>query len=331
MISILMPVFNAAPFLRECLQSILQQTADNWELLAVNDFSTDDSRIILEHFAAKDQRIKVFQNTEKGIIPALRLAYEQSSGAFITRMDADDIMPRDKLMLLRELLIEAGPGHLATGYVQYFSEQTLGDGYQKYEQWLNGLAKNASNFSEIYKECVIPSPAWMIHREDLDRCGAFAPDLYPEDYDLVFRFYKNGLKVVACSELVHLWRDHPGRSSRNDPNYANQQYFELKLPYFLELDHNPKQELVLWGAGKKGKQIARMLSEQLIDFQWICNTESKWGTVVYGQKLRPVKILDQLTDPQIIIAVAGPDDQKEILDIVEKRNWIKGKNYYFFC
>ena len=83
---------------------------------------------------------------------------------------------------------------MATGLVKYFSETTLGDGYQKYEQWLNQLTLENRNFEDIYKECVIPSPAWMCHRDDLDNCGGFAQQQYPEDYDLCFRFYKNKLK-----------------------------------------------------------------------------------------------------------------------------------------
>ena len=87
-----MPVKNAAPFLTECLDSIISQSYENWELLAVDDGSSDDSLQILKNYEQFDQRITAYRNDGVGIIDALRLAYNYSQGGMITRMDADDIM-----------------------------------------------------------------------------------------------------------------------------------------------------------------------------------------------------------------------------------------------
>ena len=326
-----MPVYNAAPFLEDCLQSILSQSETSWELLAVDDHSTDHSRAILENYATRDARIKVLDNEGKGIIPALRLAFKESNGNLITRMDADDKMISNKLFLLQKALLLAGLGHLATGKVQYFSDQSLGQGYQKYEAWLNALTEKERNFEEIYKECVIPSPAWMLFREDLEHCGAFYSNTYPEDYDLCFRFFRSGLKVIGIPEVLHLWRDHSGRTSRNDPNYSNNQYFHLKVPYFLELHREPQRPLVLWGAGKKGKLLAQLLVQEAASFRWVCNQASKWGHQIYGVTMEPVHNLENLLQPQIIIAVAGPEDQLEIQEYLTKLDLHLFKDYFFFC
>ena len=101
LISILMPVKNAGLFLDECLNSILEQSYSKWELIAVNDNSTDNSLNLLNIHAKKDKRIKVLKNKGKGIIDALRSAYKQSQGEFISRMDADDLMAVDKLKVLK--------------------------------------------------------------------------------------------------------------------------------------------------------------------------------------------------------------------------------------
>ncbi|KAA3622235.1 MAG: glycosyltransferase family 2 protein [Bacteroidetes bacterium] len=330
-VSILLPVYNAIPFLEECLESIMVQSEQNWELLAVNDFSEDESGIILRTYAAKDSRIKVFDNTEKGIIPALRLAYSNSSGQLITRMDADDLMVPEKLKILKQILLSKGRGVLATGKVKYIAEHTLGGGYQRYEAWLNRLVDNGNHFQEIYRECVIPSPCWMVWRQDLDICKAFEPNIYPEDYDLVFRFYEFGLKPVGSDEVLHYWRDHDSRSSRNDPHYANQQYFKLKVPRFLQLDRQPERPLVLWGAGKKGKLLASMLSQKEQKFRWVCNSPSKWGHEVYGVPFESTKTVDLLENPQVIIAVGNPEDQETIRVELEELGKVKGRDYFFFC
>ena len=224
MVSILIPFKNTEQFLPECLASILAQTHSDWEVIAVNDHSTDKSEKVVRSFSQKDSRIKVYENKGHGIIPALRAAYANASGNFITRMDSDDIMQPNRLAVMVKALQDSGKGHVAVGQVRYFSEYGISDGYAKYERWLNQLTAQGANYNEIYKECAIPSPCWMVHTEDLEKCGAFLPDRYPEDYDLTFRFYENSLCIIPCETVLHLWRDYPERTSRNHHHYA-QNYF----------------------------------------------------------------------------------------------------------
>ena len=330
LISILMPVKNAEPFLEECIESILNQTDENWQLLAVDDGSSDSSYDILEQYVNKDSRIRALKNPGNGIIDALRLAYSRSSGAFITRMDADDKMAPSKLEILKHNLKSSGTGYLAIGQVKYFSEPQLGDGYLKYESWLNELTNKGSNYSEIYKECVIPSPCWMVHCEDLDNCEAFKPNTYPEDYDLTFRFYREELKVVPCKEVLHYWRDHPNRSSRNDDNYADNRFLELKISKFLDHDHDTQKLLALWGAGSKGKYLAKYLCNSGIEFIWLCDTENKIGQSIYGVELQSFSNYHFITNSQLISSVAQRDTEK-ILEMKLEKYAKSLIELYSFC
>jgi len=256
-ISILMPVKNTASFLKDCLDSIINQTEKNFELIAVDDHSTDECYTILSEYSTKDSRFKVFKNSGSGIIEALRLAYSKSTGEVITRMDSDDIMSLDKLKVLKTNLENFGLGYIALGKVKYFSEKPLGDGFKRYEEWLNSLIEKASNFEGVYKECVIPSPCWMVYREDLEKCNVFYPNDYPEDYDLAFRFYEVGLKPISCNTILHHWRDYATRTSRTHKHYADHTFLDIKMKYFLKLDYDSNKNLVVWGAGDKGKTIAK--------------------------------------------------------------------------
>ncbi len=331
LISILMPVKNTAVYLKECLDSILQQTETNWELLAINDHSTDSSYSILQDYANEDYRIKTYTNTGNGIIDALRLAYSKSQGTLITRMDSDDKMIPEKLAVLSNNLLERGVGHVAVGKVRYFSENSLGEGFKNYEAWLNGLIETGTNFKEIYKECVIPSPCWMVYRNDLDLCEAFIPNDYPEDYDLTFRFFKYGLLPIACSQILHLWRDYPIRTSRTHEHYVDQTFLNIKFRYFLKLDYNPNKNLVIWGAGTKGKTIAKKLQEKGIHFFWICDNPNKIGKYIYDQEMLPFTYLEKITNPQSIITVANKNSQLEIRNYLKNKSFISGKDYFFFC
>ena len=330
-VSILMPVRNAMPFLKECLDSILGQTFQQWELLAVNDHSTDGSEKILQEFQDRDSRIQFFNSEGKGIIPALRTAYKNANGNFITRMDADDVMHTNKLAWMFEQLSESGPGHLVVGLVKYISEQKLGEGYLKYENWLNELSLQERNFDEIYKECVVPSPCWMIHKSDLEKVGHFSFDVYPEDYDLCFRFRNNGLKIKSVKKKIHYWRDHPNRSSRIDPNYSDNRFLELKMNHFIEYDFRPNEKLFLWGAGKKGKAIAQILQKRKINFRWFTNNVKKIGHSIYDIQLENESLLDDLNADCLIVAIAERGLKEDFDSDRKRKTGFDKENVYFFC
>ncbi len=325
-----MPVKNAEPFLIECIESILNQSETNWELIAVNDHSSDSSKQILTDFAKKDQRIRVFDNIENGIIPALKTAYTNSSGNFISRMDADDRMPPNKLGALKGILLKSGKGHVATGKVSYFSADELSDGFKKYEEWLNQLCDNQTHWNEIYKECVVPSPCWMIYREDFEKCDGFNSTIYPEDYDLVFRFYKANFKVIPSHEILHYWRDHNERASRNLPQYQENGFFKLKVTYFIELDYDKNRPLVLWGAGKKGKIVAKLLQQKQIPFEWVSNNPNKHGKEIYNQLMASFESILKKDNPQVLINVAQKNAKEEIIDFLGRLELKEGKDYWFF-
>src|SRR5690606_34653656 len=111
LVSILIPFRNTEAYITECLQSVRDQDYVNWEILAVDDHSTDGTAATVELFAALDHRIRLLKNTGEGIIPALRTAYDHARGTLITRMDSDDIMPANKISRLAKLLTRHGPGH----------------------------------------------------------------------------------------------------------------------------------------------------------------------------------------------------------------------------
>jgi glycosyltransferase involved in cell wall biosynthesis len=332
LISIITPFKNSSKYIEDCINSILKQTIKNWELIIVDDYSTDNSFDIVKRMSLKDDRIKLYKNNgNNGIIETLRIGLNKSVGNYITRMDSDDLMITIKLEELYLNLKEKGKGFVSTSCVKYFSKIGIGKGYKNYEDWLNELMINKSNFKDIYKECVIPSPNWMIHREDLMNSDAFNSNIYPEDYDLVFRFYKNNIKIVSSVKKLHLWRDYSNRTSRVDSNYADNHFLDLKIKYFLELNYDNRKELVIWGAGKKGKLLAKKLSEQNIRYSWVCNNPNKIGKQIYNNQILNVDYLNRLNNFQSVITVASKDSQKLIKDFFSSKNLICMKDYYFFC
>lgn len=331
LISILLPFYNEENYIRQCLRSIQEQSYTNWELIAIDDQSTDGSPAIVKDMQEQDSRIRYLLNPEKGVIKALSNGFKESRGELITRMDADDYKTSDNLMELAGLV--SAEGTIATGMVKYFSDEADGlqGGYARYEKWINNVIKDEACFSHVYKECTIPSPCWMVGRADLIKAGAFNSELYPEDYDLNLRFHKAGLKVRAVKKVIHYWRDHNRRVTRNDHRYRDNFFIDLKLPYFIDNEYDASSFIVLWGAGKKAKEVAKRLVDREIPFQWISNNERKLGLDIYGVRLIDQKDYVFAPNHKIIIAISSPPDQKTIQEILDKWNLSAGINYWWFC
>lgn len=331
LVSILIPFKNTSEFLNECLFSILNQSYIYWEVISVDDHSKDNSLEIVKEFTSKDSRIKVLSNPGKGVIQALRAAYTESRGTLITRMDSDDMMTPNRLETMVGSLKKKGRGNVAVGQVKYFSTRGISNGYDRYEKWLNNLTSQGKNYDEIYKECVIPSPCWMVHRTDFENCGGFQHDRYPEDYDLTLRFYENGLNVIPCEQVLLLWRDYDNRTSRTSDLYAQNYFLDIKLYYFLKLDYDSSRPLVVWGAGKKGKKIAKSLLNKGIEFEWICDNPNKIGKDIYGKEMLSFQVLESMENSQSIITVANESAQQEIRSYFQKKNMFHMADYFFFC
>lgn len=98
--SIIIPVYNVAPYLRECLDSVLKQTFTDWEAICVDDGSTDGSGAILDEYAAKDKRFRVIHQANGGVSAARNVALEAATGEWVTFLDADDKIDTERLKAL---------------------------------------------------------------------------------------------------------------------------------------------------------------------------------------------------------------------------------------
>lgn len=327
-----MAVKDTAPYLHACLDSILAQTYQNWELIAVNDHSSDETPKILKEYAQKDSRVRYFDSTQHKLIPTLQEGYVHTKGTLINRMDSDDKMPAYKLQVMVEEWLKHGKNTVVAGGTEHFvDEGEVGDGFIKYEKWLNQVARTNTHYQQIYKECVIPSHCWIIHKDDFDKAGAFDPIVYPEDYDLCFRFYRLKYNIVGLDKVLHHWRDRSNRISRTWDEYKDNRYFDLKLRFFFELDRDKTRPLVLWGAGRNGKDMAKLIQTFESSFNWVCDNERKIGKDIYGIKMQHFKEIETLNNPQIIIVVASPDGKKEIEQKLKSWNKQPVKDYWFFA
>jgi len=181
-ISVVMPAFNAEQYIAESIQSILDQSFDNFELIIIDDASTDRTFEILCEYAKKDSRIRVFSNEKNlGIAGNRNLGVSLAVGKYLAWQDADDVSLPYRLEEQYQFL----ETHLDVGIVGGYLELFFGDSIQGVRRYAEGdLALRKS----IFKYSPVAQPAAMIRKDVLDRAGIYDLSYPPaEDLDMTFR------------------------------------------------------------------------------------------------------------------------------------------------
>lgn len=323
-VSILLPLKNAAPWIAETIRSIQHQTFEEWELIVINDFSEDNSIEIVKEIAQKDQRIILKNNEKKGIIPALQLALTFAKGKFIARMDADDLMPNNRLSNMVNEIKESSVKTIVTGKVKYFSDKEVSEGYLSYQNWLNERIDKNDHFLHIYRECVIASPNWIAYKEAIIDHNVFDQLIYPEDYDMVFQWYEKGFQIKTIDEVTLFWREHPLRTSRNSTIYNQSSFFELKTSRFIK-NYQDKKIGVL-GVNQKGKLVAKQLIENELEFSWYDLKFEQFQSPIYGITIgNPDRI-----SCEILVLAIYPENRSGLEEWILKMGFEIGKSAFWF-
>ena len=117
LVSIVVPVYNAARFMDDTIQTVQNQTYQNWELLLVDDCSSDDSVLIIQKYLKKDKRIKFFMLSENsGAAIARNTGIDNAKGRYLAFLDADDLWVKNKLELQVSFMQEKNAAFSFTGY-----------------------------------------------------------------------------------------------------------------------------------------------------------------------------------------------------------------------
>lgn len=135
MISVIVPVYNAQEYLNKCIQSVLNQSYRGFELLLIDDGSTDKSGDVCDTFALLDKRIRVFHTQNGGTSVARNIGIEMSKGEFITFVDADDSLEKDALIdlsYLNDCDVVIGDFKFGTDYMFPYNTMLDKDSTKKY-------------------------------------------------------------------------------------------------------------------------------------------------------------------------------------------------------
>lgn len=293
-----MPVYDAAGTVAAALESVLAQTEPSWELVAVDDGSTDASAAIIDAYAHGDGRIRLLRAPHRGIVAALSLGLEHAHGALIARMDADDVCLPDRLARQRRRLEERPDLGLVACRVDFGGDPVARGGYARYVAWTNRLLSHDDIAAARFVESPLAHPSVTFRREVVERWGGYADGDFPEDYELWLRWLDAGVRMEKLAEPLLLWNDAPGRLSRHDPRYAEDAFYRVKARYLARWlarhnAHHPR--VIVWGAGRVTRRRVRPLLAAGIEVAaWVDIDPRKIGRTLDGC---PVLGVDALPPP----------------------------------
>jgi len=219
LVSVIMPCYNGEKFIAEAIESVLNQTYQNWELIIIDDGSTDNSKKIIKQYRIADKRIQYIQHKKnKGIPFARNTGIKVSNGEFITLLDQDDKWLPNKLDLQLNKFYTSKP---KTGLV--FGNINTTDSYG------NTICKSKNikiNFAKInqrdlirhlFLNCFIPSITVMFKRECIKEVGGFDESILwgGDDYDLWLRL-ANKFKFAYINKVLGIRRLHRNNYSATE-------------------------------------------------------------------------------------------------------------------
>lgn len=261
-VSVVMPVRDAAATLPAALDSLLAQTMDDWELLAVDDGSRDASPGVLAAYARRDVRIRVLSGPARGIVAALNSGLDLARGALVARMDADDLSLPERLARQREHLERHPAIGVVACRVRHGGDPASQAGYARHVAWTNALLAHEQIAAARFVESPLAHPSVMFRRELVTRLGGYVEGDVPEDYELWLRWLEAGVRFEKLAEPLLVWNDPPDRLSRRDGRYAPEAFSRLRARYLARwlAAHNPRHpSILLWGAGRATRRRARDL------------------------------------------------------------------------
>ena len=247
LISIIVPIYNTEKYLHECLDSILNQSYTNFEVLLINDGSTDSSGTICQEYVERDSRFRYFEKDNGGVASARNLGLERSEGTYITFIDSDDWVEFNYLEVLYTALKENDTDVAISTYKRFAQDGVfyLRSYSKENDEFLNIGKRNRNSFLEILPKLgeldhsFYSISSKLIKREIIGNLLFDEQVSYAEDLNFFFRLYLGVESVVYVRDYTYIYRTHDASTSQN--------FNELKALHELEIFKRMFQQIEKMG------------------------------------------------------------------------------------
>jgi len=326
LVSVVMPVRNGGIFLGQAVASILSQTYKNLELVLIDDHSTDGAVSALDK---RDPRIKIFNSKGYGVVNAFNSGFDHSRGAFIARMDADDISQPERLACQLEYLDRNPSVDIAGSCVEIFSEHGIQGGLERYQSWLNSVREPEQVHKQIFIESPLPNPGVMFRRAALQALGGYRNNQWPEDYDLFLRADAANMRMGKPEPVLLRWREHENRLTHTDSLYKREQFMRAKT-HFLVHHRLQGRQIIIWGAGPTGRLMHDLIIDEGGTIEGFIEVHPRRiGGQKRGLPVWPVDKIENLGTAMLLVAVGAAGAREEIAAFIQQHDKTEGQDYLF--
>lgn len=197
-VSVIMPAYNAAAYIEAAVRSVMAQTHTAWELLVIDDGSSDDTCTIVERLMTEDSRIRLHRNAcNSGVAVTRNRGLDLCRGEYVAFLDSDDIWHPEKLQKQLTLARQEQASLVYTSY-----DIMDGDGQSCLKPY---IVPPSTDLDHLLKENVIGCSTVLLSAEVATQYR-FTPGFYHEDYCLWLEILRDGYRAVGCTERLARWR-----------------------------------------------------------------------------------------------------------------------------
>lgn len=227
MISVIIPTYNSSKTILRAIESVLQQTYDDFEVIIIDDGSTDDTKKLINTYV-NDSRVFYTFQTNKGPSSARNKGVNLSKANYIAFLDADDEWHKDKLKIQMDTIINKNLNFIGSTYQ-----------YEVFDNYINDIKLNKYSFNSLLLKTRFSTPGVLMAKKLFIEIGGFDENLkYAEDNDLWLRIATNyDLYIIELPKLVRLHKSAYGSSGLSSNMYA---MFKGELSVLEKLYKNTK-------------------------------------------------------------------------------------------
>lgn len=327
MVSVLLPFRNASQTLDAAIRSMVEQSLHEWQLLLINNASTDESTSIALAWSRRDPRIRVIEEPTIGIAHALNTGLKHATAPLIARMDADDIAHPERLAR-QVAYMEAHPeiGVLGTR-TRFETTVEKSSGMAWFVNWQNTILTSHEHYVKRFVDAPLAHPTVMFRRELVERSGGYSTGPLPEDHELWLRWMHHGVRFAKLPEELLTWNDHAQRLSRTHPNYGVDAFFTTKAKWiaaWYKLKYSDERPIIIAGTSGLCRDRAAKLEAEGLRIHAFTDVRKR---EVPGYAFIPH---DQLPDPGKALVISfisqrGTGDR--VAEYLASRGLVEGEDF----